>query len=152
LAWRLQNLWPTNSSHVLPPTIRCLPKHIHDPCGRPILVVEFLPVNESPEVVKSYIIQAFEGLRLHLKSLSGAQDPEEGPVLQYIILLDLAKLSLQSLVIILYPVSDQLLTPYHVGYRCYDLDYSRSHPAIPRYAGCRYIKASLRQGPLADDT
>lgn len=103
-------------------------------------------------MVRSYIIQAFEELRLHLKSLSGTQDPEEEPVLQYIILLDLAKLSLQSLVITLYPVTDQLLTPYHVGYRCCDLDYSRSHPAIPRHAGCRYIRTSMRQNPLADGT
>ncbi|KAF9452764.1 hypothetical protein P691DRAFT_696412 [Macrolepiota fuliginosa MF-IS2] len=97
LVWRLQNLWPTNAGFVSPAAVHCLPEHVRDPFGRPILIVEVVPVNESPEVVKPYIIQAFELLRLHLKSLSGAGAPEEEPVLQYIILLDLAKLSIQSL-------------------------------------------------------
>lgn len=78
--------------------VHCLPEHIRDPFGRPILVIELDSVHESPEVVKSYILQIFELLRLHLKSISGRGAPEEEPVLQYIILLDLAKLSLQAVV------------------------------------------------------
>ncbi|KAF5351795.1 hypothetical protein D9756_007633 [Leucocoprinus leucothites] len=147
LVWRLQNLWPTNPSYVLPPTVRCLPEHVRDPFGRPVLVVEVPPVNESPDIVKPYIIQAFEQLRLHLKSLSGAQGLEEEPILQYIILLDLAKLSLQSLAITLHPVTGPFLTPYHIECRCYDLDYSRSRPAIPRHA-CWSFHNQLFMGPL----
>jgi hypothetical protein len=64
-------------------------------------------------------------------------------VLQYIILLDLAKLSLQSLVgITLYPVSAQLRTSYHVECQYSDLDRSRSYSPIPRHARWRYINSS----------
>lgn len=98
MVWRVQNLWRTNRDFQLPAVVHCLPEHIRDPFGRPILVIEVEFANETPEVVKSYILQVFERLRLHLRSISGRGAPEEEPVLQYIILLDLAKLSLQSVV------------------------------------------------------
>ncbi|KAF7783025.1 hypothetical protein Agabi119p4_2401 [Agaricus bisporus var. burnettii] len=96
LVWRVQNLWSMNRDFKLPAMVHCLPEHIRDPFGRPVLVIELDSVHESPEVVKSYILQIFELLRLHLKSISGRGAPEEEPVLQYIVLLDLAKLSLQA--------------------------------------------------------
>ncbi|KAJ3564427.1 hypothetical protein NP233_g8305 [Leucocoprinus birnbaumii] len=132
LIWRLQNLWPTDPDYALPPAVRCLPEHVRDPFGRPILVVEVVPVSESPEVVKPYIIQTFERLRLHLKRLVGGQGAEEEPALQYIILLDLANLSLQSMNLDVMTWTIREVIPRYPGMLAgvFILNYSWAHSSL----------------------
>jgi len=55
-------------------------------------------VDESTESQKLFIVQAFETLRIHLKKLYETSEDGEKPSLQYVALLDLSRLSLQSLV------------------------------------------------------
>lgn len=76
--------------------LRCLPTC--DPFGRPILVIKAVPLDEDTESQKRFIIKAFEQMRIYLKVLyDGTTDVRE-PTLQYVVLLDLSQLSLQSIV------------------------------------------------------
>ena len=70
----------------------------YDPFGRPILVVKAIPLDKDTKLLKPSIIKAFEHLRIHLKVLyDGTKDTGEPPF-QYVALLDLSLLSLQSIV------------------------------------------------------
>jgi len=55
-------------------------------------------MDESIESQKLFIMRAFEILRIHLKKLYEMSEDSEQPSLQYVALLDLSQLSLQSLV------------------------------------------------------
>ena len=93
--WRLKNMWPLESSSPMS-NLRCLPTY--DPFGRPILVVKAIPLDKDTELLKRSIIKTFEQLRIYLKVLyDGTKDAREPP-LQYVVLLDLSLLSLQSVV------------------------------------------------------
>ncbi|KAF5321944.1 hypothetical protein D9619_001492 [Psilocybe cf. subviscida] len=97
LKWRVENLWPIESSSASALSIRCLPTDIRDPLGRPILVIDMGPINESLDSHKRSVIRSFEKLRLHLKSLYDSSEDHQHPPLQYVVLLDLSRLSLQSI-------------------------------------------------------
>ncbi|KAG5646253.1 hypothetical protein DXG03_004080 [Asterophora parasitica] len=77
--------------------LHCLPANAHDPFGRPILLVELLPLDVTPDAVKPKIVQTFERLRRHLRDLN-ASATAPSPILQYVVLLDLQGLSLKSFV------------------------------------------------------
>lgn len=78
------------------PNLHCLPAF--DPFGRPILVIKVVPLDEDIKSQKRFITKAFEQLRIYLKVLyDGAKDVRK-PTLQYVALLDLCQLSLQSIV------------------------------------------------------
>jgi hypothetical protein len=93
----LTNLWPVEPLLAIP-NLHCLPDNIRDPFGRPVLVLEVVTVDESTEEQKLLIMRAFEILRIHLKKLYEMSEDNEKPSLQYVALLDLSQLSLQSLV------------------------------------------------------
>jgi len=93
--WRLNNMWPPEPSSPMP-NLHCLPAF--DPFGRPILVIKVVPLDEDIKSQKRFITKAFEQLRIYLKVLyDGAKDVRK-PTLQYVALLDLCQLSLQSIV------------------------------------------------------
>ena len=98
LVWRLNNLW-LEIRHPPIPIVHCLPTSVRDPLGRPILFIEVVAFNESTDDFKPHIIQGFERLRGHLVELNDISEPNTlRPVLQYVVLLDLKGLSMQSLV------------------------------------------------------
>lgn len=76
--------------------LHCLPAY--DPFGRPILVVKAIPLDEDTKSQKRFIIKAFEQLRIYLKGLYDQTRDVKAPTLQYMALLDLHRLSLQSIV------------------------------------------------------
>lgn len=95
MIWRLKHMWPLESSSPMS-NLHCLPTY--DPFGRPILLVKAIPLDKDTKTLKRSIIKAFEQLRIYLKVLyDGIKDAGEPP-LQYVILLDLSLLSLQSIV------------------------------------------------------
>lgn len=97
LIWRLANLWPTEPPSRIP-NVHCLPTDIRDRFGRAVLVIETVPVDETMDSQKRSIILAFEQLRIHLRRLYDRSEDHRNPPLQYMVLLDLSQLSLQSLV------------------------------------------------------
>lgn len=80
--------------------MRCLPDNIRDPFGRPLLFLKVVAFDdESSESCRSIIIANIERLRAYLQTLNARQDNHvRSPILQYIVLLDLADLSIQSIV------------------------------------------------------
>ena len=96
LRWRFQNLWPLEPPRSIL-NLHCLPFHIRDPLGRPILVFKSTPMAEASSSNKKVLVHALERLRLHLRQL---HDDSRGdnPTLQYVVLLDLSELSFQSIV------------------------------------------------------
>jgi hypothetical protein len=92
--WRLKNMWPQESSSQMS-NLRCLPTY--DPFGRPILVVKAIPLDKDTKSLRRSIIKAFEQLRIYLKVLYDGKNAGEPP-LQYVALVDLGLLSLQSIV------------------------------------------------------
>lgn len=98
LIWRFSTLWPLRPPQSSP-VLHCLPSSARDPFGRPILVIEAVPLKDYSDTLKPYIIQTFERLRVLLKQLM--DDGASGlhlPTLQYIILLDLKEFSYKNFV------------------------------------------------------
>lgn len=107
LVWRLDHLKPIlkfvdadpSSSHEY--LARCLPNDMRDPFGRPILVVRAVDFECSStseaDVLKSRVLAQMEALRLHLADVAKVQK-ERPPTLQFVILLDLAGVSVQKAV------------------------------------------------------
>jgi hypothetical protein len=127
----LTNLWPVEPRLAIP-NLHCLPDNIRDPFGRPVLVLEVVAVDESTESQKLFIMRAFETLRIHLKKLYEMSEDNEKPSLQYVALLDLSQLSLQSLVSSSIPVDfiSSFIQIHHSEYRPLHLDTSRSYTSL----------------------
>ena len=95
MIWRMKTMWPLESPSPMS-NLRCLPTY--DPFGRPIFVIKAIRLDKDTKSLKRMIIKAFEQLRIYLKVLyDGTKDAAEPP-LQYVLLLDLCLLSLQSIV------------------------------------------------------
>lgn len=86
--------------------MHCLPDVNRDPWGRPILIFEARAVsNEQYDSLRSLIIQVAEQLRVHLRKLNAGTDfGIVHPTLQYMVILDLKEMSIQSLVRYLRPL------------------------------------------------
>ncbi|KAJ7091965.1 CRAL-TRIO domain-containing protein [Mycena belliarum] len=95
LVWRFSHLWPPDAPLRMP-LVHCLHPPVVDPFGRPILVVKIVSFNDSSDAFKPLILRGLERLRLHLRRLNRESD-SPAPILQYVILIDLANLSTQSL-------------------------------------------------------
>ncbi|KAJ3507302.1 hypothetical protein NLJ89_g6380 [Agrocybe chaxingu] len=137
LLWRLTNLWPVErqgeTEPLSPiPNFYCLPAHIRDPLGRPILVLGVAPVDEDLSIQKDLIIRAFERLRMHLKRLYDDSGTNSRPVLQYTVLLDLSQLSLQSINIDLFTWTVREVIPRFPGMIAglFMLNYSWSYSGL----------------------
>ncbi|KAF8902909.1 CRAL-TRIO domain-containing protein [Gymnopilus junonius] len=128
LLWRLDNLWPIESPISIP-NLHCLPSNIRDPFGRPILVLEVNPVDVTQDLLKRFLIRAFEQLRLHLKKLYDDSEDNLRPPLQYIALFDLSQLSFQSINIDLFTWSLREVIPRFPGMIAgvFVLNYSWTH-------------------------
>jgi len=96
LVWRLTCLRP-QLLHL--PLRRVLWLPHPDPFGRPIVVLKVSALRASMDELKRLLMPAMDHLRAHLKSLNGAQGSghTSRPILQYVVLLDLKGLSLQSI-------------------------------------------------------
>ncbi|KAF9564738.1 CRAL/TRIO domain-containing protein [Agrocybe pediades] len=131
LLWRIENLWPLEPPSPIP-NLHCLPSDIRDPFGRPILVLEVTPVDQPVDSQKRAIIRAFEQLRLHLRSLYDSSEDDARPPLQYVVLLDLAQLSLQSINIDLFTWSIREVIPRYSGMiaAVFMLNYSWTHSGL----------------------
>jgi hypothetical protein len=95
LLWRLSNL-RSPLEQITTSFLQCLPSHILDPFDRPIIVLKMVAFNQASDAIKPWVLHVFELLRLNLERLNG--NSGTNPVLQYIVLLDLEGLLLQSLV------------------------------------------------------
>jgi NADPH-dependent 7-cyano-7-deazaguanine reductase QueF-like protein len=78
--------------------LHCLPD-VRDPLGRPILVIEAVAFKESSEIhqQQNFLIQIMEQFRLYLKTLNQSSEASS-PSLQYIVLLDLKEVSMNTIV------------------------------------------------------
>ncbi|KII92678.1 hypothetical protein PLICRDRAFT_37455 [Plicaturopsis crispa FD-325 SS-3] len=102
LLWRINDLQPALSEPASN-IIHCLPTSIRDPYGRPILVIRASDFGSGVGDPKALLLATFERLRILLKGLSdegewtthGTRPPP--PVLQYVVLLDLKGVSVQSI-------------------------------------------------------
>lgn len=98
LSWRLHNL---RSAPKLPqvPGAFCLPLSVLDPLKHPILVLRLATVDLFSETLRPAIIQGMEFMRIRLKKLNARIDATtEEPVLQYVVLLDVADVSVADIV------------------------------------------------------
>jgi hypothetical protein len=102
LVWRLENIRSLSQKHLRPPrAIFCLPDHCRDPFGHPIVVVRGTPLegtaNLSSADFRAVLIPTLDCLRVHLKEIN--KERTKGNIaLQYVVLLDLGGVSIQSIV------------------------------------------------------
>lgn len=102
LIWRLSSLRP-NVIYPSSSILRCLPSHARDPFGRPIVIMKVSALTKGLGAFRNRIMPTMERLRAHLKDINDrrideADSEETQPTLQYVLLLDLADLSMQSVV------------------------------------------------------
>ncbi|EJF65029.1 CRAL/TRIO domain-containing protein [Dichomitus squalens LYAD-421 SS1] len=98
LLWRLAVI-PTEIPRSSTSFIRCLPTNVRDPFGRPIVVVKLCDLLGPSHDVRSALIHYMELLRLHLHTLNHQQETAHGrerPILQYIVLMDIDRMPMQS--------------------------------------------------------
>ena len=99
LVWRINTIRPSIEE---PPLgiLHCLPSSVSDPFGRPIIVlkVSALAAEHSTDTFKHLLMPTIDHLQVNLKKLNASQKRTERPILQYIVLLDLAGGSIQHVV------------------------------------------------------
>ena len=82
--------------------LRCLPSAVRDPLGRPIVIIKLAALLASSDEVRPALTQYIELLRRHLEVVNsggeGARGDSEIPVLQYVALIDIGGISVQSVV------------------------------------------------------
>lgn len=77
------------------PNVHCLPPEVVDPFGRPIIIIETVPVTLDTDVVKQGIVQFFENLRRHLAEQFHSSKESNAPPLQCVVMVDLRALTFQ---------------------------------------------------------
>jgi hypothetical protein len=80
--------------------MQCLSPPSHDLLGRPVVLIKLSNVQGTAADIKQHILSRFERLRLSLVSLN-AESNSEDPILQYIVIVDLANAGGMSLVNVL---------------------------------------------------
>ncbi|GJE92757.1 CRAL/TRIO domain-containing protein [Phanerochaete sordida] len=98
LQWRLRTLPPLAGQPAMP-YFTCLPSHAHDPFGRPIVVIQAAKLLSGTEDLKQRAVRTSELMRAHLVQLNKAHSSSGGarPILQYVALLDIGGMSLNSM-------------------------------------------------------
>lgn len=101
LIWRLCHFkaqdpgpFPSSPLHVLPPPAT-------DILRRPILILRLADLDNFQKDPREHILRTVEGLRINLHSINPSSPPESpipGPVLQYILLVDMESASLRNFV------------------------------------------------------
>lgn len=99
LVWRINTI---RHSLEEPPlgVLRCLPSSVSDPFGRPIILLQVgaLANEHSTDDFKHLLMPTIYHLQSHLKKLNALEEQKQKPIFQYIVLLDLAGVSIQHLV------------------------------------------------------
>ncbi|KAL0956819.1 hypothetical protein HGRIS_002930 [Hohenbuehelia grisea] len=131
LVWRLSNMWPPPRPHSLS-AVRCFPDDVRDPFGRPILLLKCTTFEAISEQSKPIIAQSIERLRAYLHALPTRDANPQEPVLQFVVLLDLAGLSMQNINIELITWTLREVIPRFPGMLAavFMINYSWAHSGI----------------------
>lgn len=99
LVWRINTIHPSLEEPPLS-ILHCLPSFVSDPFGRPIIVlkVSALAAEHGTDEFKRLLMPTIDRLQVHLKELNALEGRDESPIFQYIVLLDLADVSIQHVV------------------------------------------------------
>ena len=97
LVWRLAVI-PDEIPRPTAPFLQCLPLTARDPFNRPIVVVKLSSLFQTAEDARTTLIYYMEMLRLNLEGINEASSDDEQPVLQYVAMVDIGGLSVQSVV------------------------------------------------------
>ncbi|KAH7924238.1 CRAL/TRIO domain-containing protein [Leucogyrophana mollusca] len=95
LIWRLNVLRPAFRLSQ-PALLRCLPPPAADPFGRPLVILKVSILDALGQDAKEALLPAIERLRLHLRSINAHRDSIELFALQFVFLVDLEGVTLQS--------------------------------------------------------
>ncbi|KIP06538.1 hypothetical protein PHLGIDRAFT_30459 [Phlebiopsis gigantea 11061_1 CR5-6] len=98
LLWRVHVL-PQVASASPSAYLTCLPPHCRDPFGRPIIVVRLGKLLDGVEDIKSILVYTVELMRSHLAQLNYAElarGQGARPILQYVMLLDIEGMTINS--------------------------------------------------------
>ncbi|KAI0256355.1 CRAL-TRIO domain-containing protein [Lactifluus subvellereus] len=118
LTWRLTYLKSQDPSAFPPFPLHILPPLASDILGRPVLVLKLADLDTLQRDPREHILRSVEGLRLNLHNInssSSSECPNDDPVLQYILLVDMENASMRNFNL-------DLLTWY-------------THQVAPRYPG-----------------
>ncbi|KAI0786560.1 CRAL-TRIO domain-containing protein [Abortiporus biennis] len=100
IPWRLKQL-PRLDIAPPSPFIHCLPSNVHDPFGRPIVVLKLSRINDGTVDLRTAVLRNVELLRQHLINVNKMCDRhhDDGfrPKLQCVALLDIKGMSLNSM-------------------------------------------------------
>lgn len=99
LIWRLCHLKAQDPSAFPPSPLHVLPPSATDFLGRPILILRLTDLSNLQKDPREHILHTIEGLRINLHSINPSSPPESpipGPVLQYILLVDMESASLRN--------------------------------------------------------
>ncbi|KIM75966.1 hypothetical protein PILCRDRAFT_826814 [Piloderma croceum F 1598] len=133
LVWRINTIHPSIEE---PPLgiLHCLPSPVSDPFGRPIIVlkVSALAAEHSTDNFKHLLMPTIDHLQAHLKELNASQKRTETPILQYIVLLDLADVPIQHVDVKLIAWSMRDVIPRFPGMiaAVFMLNYSWTHSGL----------------------
>ena len=101
LIWRLSHLKAQDPSAYPPSALHVLPLRATDILRRPILVLRLADLANLQKDPREHILRTVEGLRINLHSINPSSPPESpmpGPVLQYMLLVDMENASLRNFV------------------------------------------------------
>ncbi|KAI9455473.1 CRAL-TRIO domain-containing protein [Lactarius psammicola] len=121
LIWRLSHLKAQDPRLFPPSPLHVLPPPATDILRRPILILRLANLANLQEDPREHILRTVEGLRINLHNINASSPPEipmAGPVLQYILLVDMENASMRNFV----RLNLDLLTWY-------------IHEVAPRYPG-----------------
>ena len=99
LVWRINTIHPSSDQPPLS-LLHCLPSSVSDPFGRPIILlkVSALAAEHGTDEFKKLLMPTIDRLQVHLKELNESERRKERPILQYIVLLDLAEVPIHRVV------------------------------------------------------
>jgi retinaldehyde-binding protein 1 len=103
LTWRLTHLRDQDRSQslFLPSPFHILPPPASDILRRPILVLRLAKLATLQRDPREDILRSVEGLRLNLHNINSSEDPSaatprDGPVFQYVLLVDMEGVSMRK--------------------------------------------------------
>ena len=101
LTWRLTHLRDQDQSQslLLPSPFHILPPPASDILKRPILILRLGKLATFQKDPREHILRSVEGLRLNLHNINSSEDPSgatHGPVLQYVLLVDMEGVSMKK--------------------------------------------------------
>ncbi len=108
LTWRLTHLKSQDPTAFPPSSLHILPHPASDILRRPILVLRLAKLATLQRDPREHILRSVEGLRLNLHNINSSASPSpespshgHGPVLQYVLLVDMEDASMSNFVRVL---------------------------------------------------